>query len=176
VIVDVGSHIGLAALDFRCRWPAATVYAMEPDPIAFATLAENARDDGQLRVFNVAVGGTDGEREFYSSAATFLSGFIRRDATQRTIKVPTRSLDSLIKELGIGRLDVLKLDVEGAEDEVLAAFRGLSSVPVVIGELHTDLAPSSPKWFFSKHFAGRRLTVKWGGATCTFLAVQEPPV
>jgi hypothetical protein len=49
----------------------------------------------------------------------------------------------------MGAVDLLKMDVEGAELEVLGSFKGLDRVRTVIGELHTDLVDASEEQFFS---------------------------
>jgi hypothetical protein len=54
-------------------------------------------------------------------------------------EVVVRSVDSLLHELGIDRVDLLKIDVEGAEDEVLRSFEGLAHVSAVVGEIHPNL-------------------------------------
>jgi FkbM family methyltransferase len=52
------------------------------------------------------------------------------------IRVPAIMLDALLKTRAIRRVDLLKLDIEGAEREVLAKGRYLDSVQNVIAELH----------------------------------------
>jgi FkbM family methyltransferase len=172
VIFDAGSHIGLAALEFRARWPNSTVYAFEPDPTAFRTLIENARHDSRIVPINLAVAGANGTREFFTSAQTWISGFARRNSKQIGIQVPVRTLDSLMDELGIDHVDLLKLDIEGAEREVLLGSHRLGRIRTVIGELHGDVVGFQPDDFFARCLPGREVQVVRSGTTCTFMATR----
>jgi FkbM family methyltransferase len=125
VIVDLGANVGYTLLDFRLRYPNARLIGLEPDPVAFHTLRLNTAADPNISVLPLAIAGADGLREFYSSSESVVSGFERTRDFQTPITVPTRSLDTLMKELGLARIDLLKIDVEGAEVDVL---RGAASL------------------------------------------------
>jgi hypothetical protein len=58
---------------------------------------------------------------------------------QRKIEVAGKRLDTIMRELGVSIIDLLKFDVEGAEGEIFASFDA-NKVEVLIGELHVDLA------------------------------------
>ena len=59
---------------------------------------------------------------------------------QRPIDIEARTVRSLMSEFGIDRIDLLKLDVEGAEWEVLPELVAIETLDAVIGELHWDVA------------------------------------
>src|SRR4029453_10032343 len=106
---------------------AGRVLAAEPAPRAAAaleaTLAANALR--QAEVIRCAVGDHDGSAEFavpiVSSARTD-TGVARLGAAgdgYERLSVPLRSLDSLIAERNLDRVDLIKIDVEGHERQVL---------------------------------------------------------
>jgi FkbM family methyltransferase len=137
LILDVGSNIGASVAFFRARYPSARIVGLEPDPRAFARLQGNVADL-DVMVLQVAAAAEDGLRVFHPAEATWLSSF-DADADRGAIEVEARGLDSLLDDLGIERVDLLKIDVEGAEAEILSAFLGLGNVGAIVGELHPDV-------------------------------------
>lgn len=135
-IVDAGSNIGLAAIDFTLRCPNATILAIEPDPAAYAKLLRNTRRHTNIRPINVALAAQGGTRQFWTGTDSWVSGFERSHAGQRPIEVTAARLDDVLVASGLQHVDVLKLDVEGAEAEALAGFSGLGQLALVIGEVH----------------------------------------
>jgi FkbM family methyltransferase len=151
VIVDLGANIGLSLLDFRLRYPQARLIGVEPDPIAFNTLRLNTSADPNIQILPVAAAGADGVREFYSSSESVVSGFSRTRAFQKPIAVCAKSLDSLMADMDLSTVDLLKIDVEGAEEEVLASCTRLSDVRVVVGELHTQALTMPVEDFYRQY-------------------------
>jgi FkbM family methyltransferase len=128
-IVDCGSHIGLSIAWFKQCFPRARITAFEPDPETFRLLqtnvAVNRFDDVVL--LNVAVAAARGTARFYGEfgvAEPMASAHsLRHDwGTQRSgqsIMVNTVPLADYIT----GPVDYLKVDIEGAEMEVMASIQ-----------------------------------------------------
>ena len=137
LILDVGANIGLAALYFRARYPDAEIVAVEPDPDTFAKLERNVGADPRARVVNVAASDEAGEIVLYRPPGYSIASSLKRsEPGNGYARVRAEPLDRLCEELGVSHIDLLKLDVEGAELEVLRGFSRLAEVPVVIGEAH----------------------------------------
>jgi FkbM family methyltransferase len=174
VVLDLGANVGLAALDFRARYPEASIYAIEPDPLAFAKLERNVRGDAGIHTLNIAVAREGGEREFFTSRESVVSAFERTRDFQDAIQVRTCSVDAIVAALGLDVIDVLKLDVEGAEGEALAGFSGLSGVRCVVGEVHLDMLGTSPEAFYATHLEGFEVSTHLREPQrCTFTAVPR---
>lgn len=151
IIVDLGANIGLALLDFRLRFPRARLIGIEPDPIAFNTLRLNTAGDPNTQILPIAAASVDGVRRFYSSSESVVSGFSRSRTFQRAIPVCTKSLDSIMEDMDLRKIDVLKIDVEGAEEEILGSSKRLSDVQVIIGELHTQALTMPVEDFYRRY-------------------------
>jgi FkbM family methyltransferase len=131
IVVDAGAFIGRHALEFaRAVGPAGRVVAVEPVASNFALLRHNVAINGYPSVTCVrcALGASDGETTLSygreTSIASAAGGGDRRE------RVPLRRLDGVLDELGIRRIDFLKVDVEGAElDLVRGAERVLAASP-----------------------------------------------
>ena len=125
VILDCGANIGMATLFFKSLYPECIVYAFEPDIEAFGMLERNvkANDLKDVFVFNCALTDKNGTIEFYSSqdnpGSLHMSVHSARINGRKRV-VNTLSLASFIKERALQAVDFAKIDIEGAEDAVIA--------------------------------------------------------
>jgi FkbM family methyltransferase len=145
LILDLGSHIGASILHFRQAFPNATIVGAEPDPVNFKKLTRNVGQLPNVRVLNVAVGATSGRIPFYASGA--LDGWASSSTPggrwQREIAVECLTLADLLARAQVGPPDLLKIDVEGAEFQVLSAYEDLPKVTTILGEVHPTLMNES---------------------------------
>lgn len=140
VIFDCGANRG----DFS-QWAAkrfnATVYAFEADPKIACSLSAGDR----VKAFNVAIAGRDGNAILRRSLQQCSSTVFNRQAiADDTVPVPARNLSSICREHNIARVNLLKLDIEGAELDVLeeATSELLASVDQITCEFHDFLDSS----------------------------------
>lgn len=136
VVVDVGAGYGETVGAYRRAFPNAAIYAFEPTPEAAESLAAR-REFDPFEVLPVAVGAEPGTATLSVNAFQPTSSLLpTADAgaaywgdglleTERAIDVPVVTLDSFCEERGIDVIDVLKIDVQGAERAVLEGARGL---------------------------------------------------
>jgi len=136
-ILDCGANLGLASLFFKRAYPAARITAFEADPAIARMLAANLRRNGAADVEVVAAAAwiADGDVAFCGDGAD--SGAIAdhaRPASRPAERVPAiRLVDRLARE----RIDLLKLDIEGAEAAVLADCEpALGNVAAILLEVH----------------------------------------
>jgi FkbM family methyltransferase len=149
VILDLGSHIGTSIVFFRQRHPRAEIHGFEPDPDTFALLQANVGALEGVTIDPRAVAGGPGDAVLNASRNTLASSLVARGGNGHTVAVRTVGLDGIIEELGLERVDLLKLDIEGAEYDVLANAARLGTVQAIVGELHTTLVPVAAERFFS---------------------------
>jgi len=130
-IVDVGAHHGAYARFVKQLAPLATVYAFEPHPRAFAVLEGQASRDGVIAV-NCGCGDATGPVDLYDYAEH--SGSVHATVYPEVITSLHRGrsgsvrahfimLDEFIRERGIKRIELLKIDTEGHELKVLLGLR-----------------------------------------------------
>ncbi len=124
VIFDLGSHIGLSILYFKMNYPNAKIVGFEPNPNIFPLLEENicCNNLQDVDLHNIALGNTDEIRDFhidnqYDAFST--SGFKPNawNGTQSTISISVKT-EKLSRYIN-NHIDLLKMDIEGAEKEVL---------------------------------------------------------
>lgn len=142
VVLDIGANIGVAAAYFAHAFPNAVVHAFEPEPGNLSLLRANASSTSRIRVHGFALGAQDGELTlFHCDSDTNLGGFSSREIgtdPSRGIRVPVRHAGRALAELGVTRVDVIKIDTEGAEWDILTSLDPglLGAVRLVMGELH----------------------------------------
>lgn len=143
-VCDVGAHIGLFALRISKQAPNSKIIAIEPHPINFKFLVNNIFINNlkdRIRVLNVAAGQRKGK------VILRLSGSSRGDSSTKrwhnagtagNLIVDVLSLDDILSDER--SCNLIKIDVEGAETEVL---RGLGKyhrkVDRLIMEVHTSV-------------------------------------
>jgi len=122
--IDVGANIGLYCLLAAHECPAgAQVHAFEPQPECCATLRHTVylnNWEGRLTVHCLGLGNEAGEFMLHLSGtgSTFDNAF-NDYAPLETIPARVDTLDNQVGVLGIGKVDFIKIDVEGLEQQVL---------------------------------------------------------
>jgi FkbM family methyltransferase len=128
--VDAGANFGYFTL--IGAWlvgGAGKVVSVEADPRMYAILAGNVRRNGLSQVTTLPLALSDAEGKltlagFDESGANFGLSRMGGPANGNAFEVPARPLEMILGDLGVGDVDLVKLDVEGAEDLVLQGMAG----------------------------------------------------
>jgi FkbM family methyltransferase len=162
-VVDCGANIGVATLFFKAVAPDARVLAFEPEPTAYGLLQENVRRNGlaDVECFQVALARERGEAALHvpAPASGGSTVHLAHGADWSTIPVHTEPLSQFI---GDGRLDFLKLDVEGAEAAILDELRDsgtLERVEELVFEHHPGAPVALPSTLATLASAGLRYRI-----------------
>lgn len=142
VILDLGANIGLSVLYFKKHYPGAQITAVEPLNANLKLLELNVFENNlsDVNIFPVAVAPragqltlhTDTENNWHSTASV-IPGNWTKTQTTTTKEVEAVTLSSLITQ----PIDLLKLDIEGAEQSVLLeALPKLNLVKQILCEFH----------------------------------------
>jgi FkbM family methyltransferase len=147
VFVDVGAHIGYYSLKAASAvGTGGHVIAVEPNPPTVRELEDNIRASGATVISVQPVACSDAETTLDLFAAprvnTGQTSLSQANASQggqavTTYHVRARPLDDIVKDTGVSRVDVVKIDVEGAEMLVLKGSVGTLARyhPVLMVEL-----------------------------------------
>lgn len=126
-VLDVGANVGSWSLMAAEMFPDATIYALEVVPATAATLQARAAPHGRIKCFNLGLAAHNGtlSLRYHPSASTHATFTdYPHTWTGERIECPVMRGDDFLDREGIGEVDFLKLDVEGAEHLVL---QGLES-------------------------------------------------
>ncbi|HXR84933.1 MAG TPA: FkbM family methyltransferase [Hanamia sp.] len=133
-IIDCGGYIGISALFFKLNYPHSKIIAFEPDSGNFSLAKQNIDSWGfqDIELFKKAVWINDGELEFYESNSMASSVHAMNTGGNR-VKVSAVRLKDFLDQ----KVDFLKIDIEGAEYEVLLDIKSrLVNVEKMFVEYH----------------------------------------
>lgn len=116
-IVDVGASFGFFSIAARARHPHAEIHAYEPNPRVLPLLRANTADFG-VDIHAEAVGGREGTVNLIDDGPSNQARIGLPGNDLLGCEVRQVSLETVLKRAG-GRIDLLKLDCEGAEWEIL---------------------------------------------------------
>jgi FkbM family methyltransferase len=140
VVVDMGAHIGGFAIRAARLAQEGQVYAYEASSKNFAVLAENRKLNnlGNLYIENSAVSDQRGSLPFYTPSDNRILGSLLQNTSSFVETVPTKTFSDIIAEHTINQIDFLKIDVEGAEFDILFANpdETLSRTRKIVMEFH----------------------------------------
>ncbi|GAA4305596.1 FkbM family methyltransferase [Nibribacter koreensis] len=146
LIIDGGSHLGMSVLYFITAYPESKVLSFEPDAKAFQLLQQFVRHNhlSQVTLVNAALAGTTGKLTFFTHAdasGKLDAGAYTTSTATVPVTVPAQTLSTYLTE----PVALLKLDIEGAEVEViqeLIASQKIAMVQEIVLEFHTEIHPS----------------------------------
>lgn len=149
ICVDIGAGIGTETLSLsRKAGPAGWVYAVEASPSTYKILESNILENhlGNVDCFNLAISDREGKVRISDLTETHISNSLIMDDRDRkqtgatgAVEVDAFSMDGFLRHHGIGRIDYLKVNIEGAEKWLIADFKQVSDVRHVAISCHDFL-------------------------------------
>lgn len=140
-IVDTGANIGLASIYFANRWPKAKIIAIEPDPENFEILRENVRHYRNIVPIQVAVWK---ENTMLNLSDPGGGSWAMQTKTDHNGHVAGVTMPFIMGVHSLDRIDLLKMDIEGAEKEVFEGHEEwIDRVGSIAIETHDRFKPGS---------------------------------
>lgn len=133
LILDIGAHAGETAKSYHRTFPNAKILSFEPFPNAFLELEKNCKSIKQIEPQQLAVADFNGESNFYTSGFSPMNSLLKFASDSQThydraviseedkLIVKTVTLDSFCFDRGIKKINICKMDIQGAE---LLALQG----------------------------------------------------
>ncbi len=132
-IFDVGAHVGKKTNRYRTLFPSAKIYAFEPSGDSFNLLKDRFLEDSRIMPQNVGVSNEAGKAEFHLNSFSETNSLFATSedilshddpdlyAPIQKVSIELVTIDDFAQDNAIDRIDILKLDVQGAE---LLALKG----------------------------------------------------
>ncbi len=150
-IVDLGANIGLSALFFLKKYPNAHIIAVEPDTVNFEFMKRNLEDySNHVALLQAAIWPSDGAVSLVehdeSNEGLGAWGYRTETLTEGAeASVSAISIPTLMNQFSMDFIDILKVDIEGAEYELFEKDyeSWLDKVGLIIIETHDRFKPNS---------------------------------
>ena len=143
VVVDCGANIGITSLFLAARYPGATILSLEPHPENFALLKTNVA--GVPRIFPIRACVTGNPQTAVRFTIDQAAWGNRIATDSHGVLVPAITIEELCKQNGIEKIDLLKLDIEGAEEQVLENGTFLARTALRSGSLVKNGSTIAPR-------------------------------
>lgn len=157
-ILDAGGNIGLAAIYYAVNYPNAEIITVEPDTDNYYLLCEHVKHYKNIKPVRGAVWDKQtkvcisNRKHAVWDNGTLNAGkyIVDENAVENEEYVPAFTIDYLMGKHGIDKIDILKMDVEGAEREIFSGEhkKWLPKVKILIVEHHDFYKPGSTKALF----------------------------
>ena len=141
VIFDIGANIGVISFLMSHIYPEARIFSFEPQKDNFEILRLNTQKLPNVSIFNYGLGASSRKDMLYfSDTPDNFGGYSifkdYADTTSAPNEIEIKSINSVLDDLQISEIDIIKIDCEGAEKEILESLSCLNRSKYITGELH----------------------------------------
>ncbi len=142
VVFDVGANIGQSIELYRESFPECTIHSFEPNPEMFRILEKKWNSEETVFLYSLALNSSSGIFPFHVTNVPEASSLLHPDPKlmrlsadnkygSKKIDVECVTLDQFCSDNKISAIDILKLDVQGAELEVLKGAENILSSEMI---------------------------------------------
>lgn len=166
VILDAGANIGLAAIYFANKYPEAKIIAIEPEESNFELLKENVSPYANITPIQAALWnrnedislidpgldkcGFMTQLEDTGEESRSSDILIQESRISECHQISGMTIDGIMKDFNLSSIDILKIDIEGAEKEVFENTEAwIESVNAIIIELHEHMKSGCNRSFYN---------------------------
>jgi FkbM family methyltransferase len=172
LVVDAGANTGLAAIFFALKYPDARIIAIEPEQGNFEILQRNVAPYRNIHSMRAALWNRSGEISLCDPGLGD-SGFVTSAAQNKKAgnvlhMIRAVTVQDVIESFELDRIDIFKVDIEGAELEVFTDVSGwIERVDALVIELHDRIKPGCTRAF---NRATKEFSTRWSVGENVFCA------
>src|SRR3989344_1451081 len=150
-IIDAGANLGFTAVYFANRFPKARIIAIEPEESNFKLLQRNTEAYPNVRCIKAGVWNSNTLLRITNLEKDSKWGFqVEETATNGPNTCQAISINSILAEEKIRRIDIAKIDIEGSEKELFSKnAQWLSKTNLIVIEFHDRMKPGSSEPFWN---------------------------
>lgn len=156
-IIDAGANIGTASIFFANKYKEAKIIAIEPEGSNYELLRKNTEKYQNIIALKAALWNSAGEISLFDSSSNYGFTVGIDNLSMKSVKQITKTItiSEIMAEFNIDSIDILKIDIEGAEKEVFESSENwINKTKSMIVELHERIKKDCSRVFFhaSKKF------------------------
>ena len=140
-VVDIGANVGAATVLFANTYVDARIVAFEPAPDSFQLLSKNTESIPEVEVYPYGLFDADKEATLYQGKEDSATHSLARgpQSAPDGETIVLKDAAKCFNALSIEKIDILKLDTEGAECKILLSIeRMLPQIPIIYIEFHSE--------------------------------------
>jgi FkbM family methyltransferase len=143
LIIDGGANAGFSTAYFAAHYPEAKVLAIEPEQKNIKQLAKNARSLGNVEIVQAGLWSRSTKLMMNRNAGGTDGFTVTQASLSRGLTIDAVTIPELMKRANVETIDILKLDIEGAEGELFreGCLAWLKNVRLMFIELHEAKSP-----------------------------------
>lgn len=175
-IIDIGANEGQFADKMSTLFPDSLIYSFEPIPEAFERLESNFEKRTNIRLFNIALGDQMGQLTLNVNESTASSSFLTMSALHqksfdfavetKPLTVEVATLDSTLPIESISKPLLVKIDVQGFENKVIAGgMHLLKEADVILCEVSFKELYKGQPLFHDIYSSLRSIGFEYSGST-----------
>ncbi len=151
-IIDLGANIGIETIRFAKLYPMAKILAIEAEQRNYKLLQVNTSMLVSVSCFNIAIWDKPAKLNFSSDSESAQSWFLVEAGNDEEADIIGTPFDNFLKEKNITNIDILKVDIEGAEYELFSNNINdwIHFVKVVVMECPDSDKPETLRYIFQK--------------------------
>jgi FkbM family methyltransferase len=141
VIFDVGAHDGRSALNYNKVFKNSSIFSFEPTPNTFRILKRETGNYRNINIYNQALSSFVGQTSFNLNSSSLtnsilntsekLKNIVATSSTVQSITVGTNTIDNFCSQNSITKINILKIDVQGADLEVLKGAKAMLEMKMI---------------------------------------------
>ena len=143
LIIDGGAYVGYSSIYFSLKYPRAKIIAVEPNDSNFEILEKNTRNFSNIQRIKAGLWDKNASLKI-RDCGSGAWGYRTEELEETTnSELQGITVNALLEDSGFDRIDILKLDIEGAEKRIFARdFEvWLQKVTILAIEIHDDCKP-----------------------------------
>jgi len=150
-ILDLGANVGLASVYYALAWPDARIVAVEPSPENVMLLRRNVAAFPNVTVVHGAAWSENGPLALIDTGMGPWAFRVEGTGCQAAgIEIEGMQVSTILDRHGIDHVDLLKMDIEGAEKQVFSTAAGwINRTGAIAAELHDRYVPGCSRTFFA---------------------------
>tara|TARA_A100001037_G_scaffold304506_1_gene341518 strand:- start:43622 stop:44377 length:756 start_codon:yes stop_codon:yes gene_type:complete len=150
VILDAGANIGLSSIYFAARFPDSKIFALEPENSNYEILSKNTKNFENIIPLKKALWSHSTDLRISNpSAEKWAFNFTESQLPTEDLYEGI-SIEGFMSDYSVNEIDILKLDVEGAEKDIFSKnINWIPKVRLMIIELHDRVVPGCSREFFA---------------------------
>lgn len=143
LIIDLGAYIGLSAIYYKEAYPDSTLICVEPEDSNFELLKNNTSQFSQVQTIHSGVWSKNVGLKISNQSVEKWAFSLEEVPDGEEYDVFAVTVDSLLENSGFSHIDILKVDIEGAEKQLFSVGceKWIDKVNILVLELHDRIIP-----------------------------------